>query len=138
MPKVIHKIKLEIEGGIAVPGAKFASLSSKGIKAIEICKKFNEKTKDRKGKLLRLQVLQFEDKSYQTLIKHTPTPQLLMGVANIKKGSSEPNRNKVASITQAQLKQIAEIKKPDTNAFTIQAVMKTIEGTARNMGITIN
>lgn len=138
MPKVIHKIKLEVKGGAAAPGAQFAPLSSKGIKAIEVCKHFNDQTQDRKGKLLRLQVLQFEDKSYQTVIKDTPIPQLLMEMANIKKGSSEPNRDKVASITQAQLQKLAERKKQDTNAFTIEAVMKTIQGTARNMGITIN
>lgn len=138
MPKVIHKIKLEVKGGAAAPGAQFAPLSSKGIKAIDVCKAFNDKTKDKKGKLMRLQVLQFEDKSYDTLIKDTPVPQLLMEMAGISKGSSEPNRDKVASITQAQLKQIAEIKKNDTNAFTVEAVMKSIEGTARNMGITIN
>lgn len=138
MPKVIHKIKLEVKGGAAAPGAQFAPLSSKGIKAIEVCKHFNDQTKDKKGQLLRLQVIQFADKSYETVIKDTPVPQLLMEIANIKKGSPEANRNKVASITKAQLKELAERKKQDTNAFTIEAAMRIIEGTARNMGITVN
>lgn len=138
MPKKIHTIKIELKGGAATPGAQLASLSSKGIKAIEVCKDFNDKTKDKAGKLLRLRVTQFEDKSYESTIKGTPVPQLLMEAAKIKKGSSEPNRDKVATITKEQVRQIAEIKQQDTNAFTIEAVMKTIEGTARNMGITVN
>ena len=138
MPKILHKIKLEVKGGAAAPGAQFAPLSSKGIKAIEVCKHFNDKTKEQKGKLLRLQVIQFEDKSYRTLIKNTPTPQLLMEIADIKKGSSEANLNKVATLTKEQIKKIAIIKQPDMNAFTLEAAMKTVEGTARNMGITIN
>lgn len=137
MPKKIHTIKLELKGGGATPGAQLASLSSKGIKAIDICKDFNDRTKNQPGKLLRLCVTQFEDKTYRSTIKGTPVPQLLMETANIKKGSSEPNRNKVANITKAQIKKIAEIKQPDTNAFTIESVIKTIEGTAKNMGITV-
>ena len=138
MPKVIHRIKVDLKGGEASPGAKLAPLSSKGIKVIDICRDFNEKTKDKKGKIHRLQVLQYDDKSYETHIKGTPVSHLLMEMAQIEKGSSEPNRTKVATITQQQLQQIAEAKQKDINAFTLEAQMRTIAGTARSLGITIN
>ena len=138
MAKVIHRMKFDLKGGAASPGAQMAPLSSKGIKAIEVCKEFNDQTKDKKGKLLRLQVIQFDDKSYQTVIKGTPVAKLLMEMASLQKGSSEPNRHKVANLTKEQVTKIAEIKQQDMNAFTLASAIRTIEGTARSMGITVN
>jgi large subunit ribosomal protein L11 len=131
-------MKFHIKGGSASPGAQLAPLSSKGIKAIDICKKFNEQTKNQTDTLFRLEVLQFADKTYKIHIRSTPVSKLLLQMADLSKGSSEPNRNKVANLTIDQIKKIAALKQPDTTAFELEPAIRTIQGTARSMGITVN
>ena len=137
MPKQTNTVKLILNGGGAKPGAQLAALSSKGIKAIDFCKAFNEETKDRQGKPLCVKIALYDDKTFRTTIKYTPTSQLVMEAANLEKGSSEPKRVRIGSITKEQLKEIALLKKKDGNAFKLEAAMKSIAGTAKSMGIAI-
>ena len=136
--KIIDIVKLRVKGGAATPGPPVgARLGSKGLKAMDFCTRFNSQTQDRKGQLLPVILSVYEDKTFDFIIKSPPAATLIMDAIGLKKGSSEPNRNKVATITKKQLKEIATIKHQDTNAFSIEATMKIISGTARSMGITI-
>jgi large subunit ribosomal protein L11 len=105
---------------------------------MDFCKQFNARTQDRQGTLLPVVIAIYSDKSFDFIIKTPPAATLLLGAAKIKKGSGEPNRNKVGSVTWDQVKEIAETKRPDLNALTIEAAMKMIAGTARSMGITVS
>ena len=136
--KIINIIKLQIPGGNATPGPPVGpKLGSKGVKAIDFCKQFNAMTQDKKGELLTVALSVYEDKSFQFIIKSPPVASLIKKNLNLDKGSGEPNRKKVGSLTKEQLRQIALTKKEDTNAFDINATMKIIAGTARSMGVTI-
>jgi large subunit ribosomal protein L11 len=105
---------------------------------MEFCKQFNARTQDKAGKLLPVVITVYSDKSFDFIVKTPPVAVQLLEAAKIKKGSSEPNREKVASVTWEQVKAIAEEKMPDLNAFTIQSAMKMVAGTARSMGITVS
>lgn len=137
--KIIYTIKLEgIQGGAATPGPPIgARLGSKGLKAMDFCKQFNERTQNKKGQLLPVVISVYGDKTFDFIIKSPPAATLIRQAAKINKGAAEPNRNKVGSISQAQLKEIATIKQQDTNAFDTQATMRIIAGTARSMGVLI-
>ena len=136
--KIIDIIKLQVKGGEATPGPPVgARLGSKGLKAMDFCTRFNARTQDKKGELLPVVLSVYEDKTFDFIIKSPPAATLIMKATGLNKGSAEPNRNKVATITQKQLKEIATIKQQDTNAFSIEATMKTIAGTARSMGVTV-
>ncbi len=137
MKKVIHTMKFEIKGGEARPGMQLAPLSSKGIKAMDFCKAFNELTQKDKGRLMRARILQYEDKSYTFTLNYTPTSKLILEAVKLEKGSSEPNRTKVASITKKEVEEVAKKKKKDGNAFELSSLIKSVEGTARSMGIII-
>jgi large subunit ribosomal protein L11 len=126
---------MELPGGEAKPGPKLASA---GVVMPKFCTDFNAKTADRKGEIVPVIITAYEDKTHDFVIKTSPVAGLLLKAAGIKKGSSNPKTTKVGHISKAQLKQIAEYKMPDLNCDTIEAAMKVVEGSARNMGITVD
>ena len=132
-------LKLQVRGGAANPSPPVGpALGSKGLNIMEFCKQFNARTQDKPGQLLPVLVTIYADKSFDFVIKTPPAPVLILAAAKKKKGSSEPNRNKVASISWDQVKTIAETKMPDLNAFTVESAMKMVAGTARSMGVTVS
>ncbi len=133
--KIAKVVKLEIVGGQAKPGPKLASA---GIVMPKFCTEFNAKTSDRIGDVVPVIITAYEDKSFDFVIKTTPVTILLKKEAGISKGSSNAKTTKVGHISKAQLQKIAEYKMPDLNANDIEAAMKIVEGSARNMGITID
>jgi large subunit ribosomal protein L11 len=131
-------LKLQVKGGAANPSPPIGpALGSKGLNIMEFCKQFNARTQDKPGQVLPVLITIYADKSFDFIIKTPPAPVLLMDAAKIKGGSKEPNRNKVGSVTWDQVKEIAELKMPDLNAFRLEAAMKMVAGTARSMGITV-
>jgi large subunit ribosomal protein L11 len=131
-------IKLQIKGGAANPSPPVGpALGSKGVNIMEFCKQFNAKTQDKGGKILPVIITVYSDKSFDFIIKTPPVAVQLIEASRIKKGSAEPNRDKVASVTWDQVKAIAQDKMPDLNAFTLKSAMKMVAGTARSMGITV-
>ncbi|QWG06613.1 50S ribosomal protein L11 [Flammeovirga kamogawensis] len=131
-------LKLQIKGGAANPSPPVGpALGSKGLNIMDFCKQFNARTQDKGGQLLPVLITIFKDKSFEFVIKTPPAANLIMDAAKIKKGSSEPNRTKVASVTWDQLRAIAETKLPDLNCSTVESGMKMVAGTARSMGITV-
>ena len=131
-------IKLQVRGGTANPSPPVGPiLGAKGINIMDFCKKFNDQTKDRMGKVLPVVISLYKDKSFDFVIKTPPAATQLIELAKIKKGSSEPNINKVQSLTWDQIKEIAANKMEDLNAFDIESATSMIAGTARSMGITI-
>ena len=132
-------LKLQVKGGAANPSPPIGpALGSKGLNIMEFCKQFNARTQDKPGQVLPVLITIYADKSFDFVIKTPPAPVLLMDAAKIKGGSKEPNRNKVGSVTWDQVKEIAELKMPDLNAFRLDAAMKMVAGTARSMGITVS
>ncbi|TAE73365.1 MAG: 50S ribosomal protein L11 [Bacteroidetes bacterium] len=131
-------VKLQVKGGQANPAPPIGpALGSKGINIMEFCKQFNARTQDKMGTVLPVVITYYKDKSFEFVIKTPPAANLLLEAAKIKSGSGEPNRKKVGSVTWEQVKVIAETKMPDLNAFTTEAGMQLIAGTARSMGIKI-
>lgn len=131
-------IKLQIRGGAANPSPPVGpALGSKGVNIMDFCKKFNAKTQDKAGKVIPVIITVYKDKSFDFITKASPVAVQLLEVAKVKSGSAEPNRIKVANITWDQVKEIAEDKMPDLNAFTVESAMRLVAGTARSMGITI-
>jgi large subunit ribosomal protein L11 len=132
-------LKLQIKGGAANPSPPVGpALGSKGLNIMEFCKQFNARTQDKAGQVLPVLITMYTDKSFDFVVKTPPAPILLMNAAKIKSGSKEPNRNKVGSVTWDQIREIAETKMPDLNAFKIESAMKLVAGTARSMGITVS
>lgn len=131
-------IKLQIKGGAANPAPPVGpALGAKGVNIMEFCKQFNARTQDKQGKVLPVAITVYKDKSFDFVVKTPPAAVQILEAAKVKKGSGEPNRNKVASVTWDDLKVIAEDKMADLNAFTIESAMKMMAGTARSMGITV-
>ncbi len=131
-------LKLQIRGGAANPSPPVGpALGSKGLNIMEFCKQFNARTQDKAGTLLPVLITMYADKSFDFVVKTPPAPVLLMNAARLKKASPEPNREKVGSVTWDQVKEIAETKMPDLNAFTVESAMKMVAGTARSMGIRV-
>jgi len=131
-------IKLQIKGGAANPSPPVGpALGAKGVNIMEFCKQFNARTQDKPGKVLPVAITVYADKSFDFIIKNPPVAIQLMEVANIKSGSAESNRKKVAKISWEQVEAIAKDKMPDLNAFTIESAMKMVAGTARSMGINV-
>ena len=131
-------IKLQIKGGAANPSTPVGTaLGSKGLNIMDFCKQFNALTQSKAGKVLPVVITYYDDKSFTFVIKTPPAAVQLVEAAKVKKGSAEPNRNKVASVTWDQIKVIAEDKMPDLNCFTVESAMRLIAGTARSMGITV-
>ncbi len=132
-------LKMQVRGGQANPSPPIGpALGSKGLNIMEFCKQFNARTQDKTGQLLPVLITIYTDKSFEFVIKTPPAAVLLLEAAKIKKGSAEPNRNKVGNITWDQVNAIAKIKMPDLNAFKMESAMKMVAGTARSMGITIS
>ncbi len=132
-------IKLQIRGGQANPAPPVGpALGAKGVNIMDFCKQFNARTQEQPGKVLPVVISVFKDKSFTFIIKTPPAAVLLLEAAKLKSGSAEPNRIKVGSVTWDQVKEIAEIKMPDLNAFTVESGMKMVAGTARSMGLTVN
>ncbi|RIJ36758.1 50S ribosomal protein L11 [Pontibacter oryzae] len=132
-------LKLQIKGGAANPSPPVGpALGSKGLNIMEFCKQFNARTQDKAGQVLPVLITIYADKSFDFVVKTPPAPVLLMDAAKIKGGSKEPNRNKVGSVSWDQIKEIAETKMPDLNAFKLESAMKMVAGTARSMGITVS
>jgi len=136
--EVAGLIKLQIRGGAANPSPPVGpALGSKGVNIMDFCKQFNARTQDKAGKVLPVVITVYADKSFDFIVKTPPVAVQLLEVTKIKSGSSEPNRNKVASVTWEQVKTIAQDKMTDLNCFTIESAMKMVAGTARSMGITV-
>ena len=132
-------IKMQVRGGSANPAPPVGpALGAKGVNIMEFCKRFNAKTEDSRGKLLPVVITVFKDKSFDFIIKTPPAATQLLELSKLKKGSSVPNRDKVGSVTWDQVKQVAEVKMPDLNAFTMKSAMMMVAGTARSMGITVS
>ncbi|MBN1949949.1 MAG: 50S ribosomal protein L11 [Bacteroidales bacterium] len=136
--EVAGLIKLQIRGGAANPSPPVGpALGAKGVNIMEFCKQFNAKTQDKAGKILPVIITVYSDKSFEFIVKTPPVTVQLLEASKTKKGSAEPNRDKVASVTWDQVKTIAEEKMPDLNAFTLKSAMLMVAGTARSMGITV-
>ena len=133
-----HIVKLQLPAGQATPAPPVGpALGQAGINIGEFCKNFNEKTKDSPGMIFPVVIYVQKNKSYTFEIKTPPAAVLIKKEAGLAKGSGEPNREKVGSITKKQIRKIAEIKMKDLNAYNINAAMRMIEGTARNMGVVV-
>jgi len=136
--QVTKKIKLQIPAGKATPAPPVGTvLGPAGINLQEFCTKYNDATKDKMGDVLPVEISIYEDRSFDFVIKTPPAAFLLKKVAKIKSGSGKGSKEIVATITKEQLREIAEIKLPDLNAYTVEEAMKIVEGTARNMGIKV-
>ena len=132
-------LKLQIRGGAANPSPPVGpALGAKGLNIMDFCKQFNARTQDKPGQLLPVVVTIYTDKSFDFVIKTPPAASLIMEAAKLKKGSSEPNRSKVGSVSWDQVKTIAETKMPDLNAFDVEAAMRIVAGTARSMGVKVS
>ena len=136
--KVTKVLKLQIPGGKAVPGQALGpALGSAGINIGEFVKRFNDETKTRVGETVPTVIEVFDDRTYKMTYKTEPASQMILKAMGKEKGSGKPNTAKIGSITKAQVKTIAEKKMPDLSAASIEAAMRTIEGTARNMGVEV-
>lgn len=132
-------IKLQVKGGQANPAPPIGpALGSKGVNIMEFCKRFNAATQDKMGQILPTVISVYKDKSFDFIIKTPPVAIQLIEATKAKKGSAQPNRNKIGSVSWDQIKTIAEIKMPDLNCFEINSAMKMVAGTARSMGITVS
>ena len=136
--EAIKKIKLQIPAGKATPAPPVGTvLGPAGINLQDFCTKYNEATRDKMGDVLPVEISIYEDRSFDFIVKTPPTAFLLKKYAKVKKGSTKGANETVATISQATLKEIAEIKLPDLNAYDVEAAMKIVAGTAKNMGIAI-
>jgi large subunit ribosomal protein L11 len=136
--KITGYIKLQIPGGKATPSPPVGpALGQKGVNIMEFCKQFNARTSDKDGLIIPVVITVFSDKSFTFITKTPPAAELLKKAAKVEKGSAEPHRNKVAKVSKSQVKDIAQLKMPDLNAFDIDHAMSMVAGTARSMGITV-
>ncbi|MBR2678961.1 MAG: 50S ribosomal protein L11 [Bacilli bacterium] len=136
--EAVKKIKIQIEAGKATPAPPVGTvLGPAGINLQDFCTKYNEATRDKMGDVLPVEISIYEDRSFDFVVKTPPTAFLLKKYAKVKKGSTNGARTQVATISEATLREIAEIKMPDLNAYNIEEAMNIVEGTARNMGIGI-
>ena len=131
-------IKLQIKGGAANPAPPVGpALGSKGVNIMEFCKQFNARTQDKAGKVLPVVITVYADKSFDFIVKTPPVAIQLLEAAKVKSGSDQPNRTKVATITEEQAQAIAQDKMADLNCFTVESALKMVKGTARSMGIVV-
>ena len=131
-------IKLQIKGGAANPSPPVGpALGSKGVNIMEFCKQFNARTQEKAGKMLPVVITVYTDKSFDFIVKTPPVAVQLKEAAKVKSGSNQPNRNKVATITEEQVVAIATDKMVDLNCFTVESAISMVKGTARSMGITV-
>ena len=136
--KVSSYIKLQIPASQANPTSPVGpALGQHGVNIMEFCKAFNAKTQENMGKIIPVEITVFADRSFTFITKTPPTPTLILEAVGVKKGSGEPNREKIGSITKDQVKKIAEVKMPDLNASGIESAMSMVAGTARSMGVLV-
>ena len=136
--KVKGFIKLQIPAGKANPAPPVGpALGQHGVNIMEFCKAFNAKTQEQMGKIIPVEITVFADRSFSFITKTPPAPSLILEAIGIEKGSAEPQRDKVGTITAAQIKEIAKLKMPDLNASDIESAMRMIAGTARSMGVIV-
>tara|TARA_Y100000748_G_scaffold273610_1_gene248221 strand:+ start:1105 stop:1530 length:426 start_codon:yes stop_codon:yes gene_type:complete len=136
--KEIGFIKMQIEAGKANPAPPVGpALGQHGVNIMEFCKAFNAATQDKMGKIIPVEITVYADRSFTFITKTPPTSSLILEFSNLKKGSGEPNKNKVGTISLENIKKIAEIKMPDLNATSMDSAESMIKGTARSMGITV-
>jgi large subunit ribosomal protein L11 len=136
--KILAMIKLHVPGGQANPAPPVGpALGQHGVNIMEFCKSFNDKTRDKQGLIVPVEITVYADRSFTYITKTPPASILLKKAAKIAKASGEPNREKVGMVTRDQVREIAETKMPDLNAADIEAAMRIIEGTARSMGIEV-
>ncbi|MCK1976613.1 50S ribosomal protein L11 [Jeotgalicoccus huakuii] len=136
--KVINVVKLQIPAGKANPAPPVGpALGQAGVNIMGFCKEFNARTQEQAGLIIPVEISVFEDRSFTFITKTPPAAVLLKKAAGTEKGSGEPNKNKVATVTEAQVREIAETKMEDLNAATVEAAMRMVEGTARSMGFTV-
>jgi large subunit ribosomal protein L11 len=137
--RVAQVLKLQIPAGQATPAPPVGpALGQAGINIMEFCKQYNSATQQQTGTIVPVEITVYEDRSFTFITKTPPAAVLLRQKAGVEKGSSEPNRARVGSVTKGQIREIAEIKMPDLNANDIDAAMKIVEGTARSMGISVS
>src|SRR2546425_1403588 len=138
MKKVTANIKLQIPAGKATPAPPVGpALGQAGVNIMDFCKAFNAKTQNQEGLIIPVVITVYQDRSYSFITKTPPAAILLKRAANIAKGSAEPNKNKVATVTAKQVEDIAKLKMPDLNAESLDAAVKTVRGTARSMGLDV-
>lgn len=131
-------VKLQVKGGAANPSPPIGpALGSKGLNIMEFCKQFNARTQDKPGQVLPVLITVFSDKTFEFVIKTPPAANLLLEASKKTKGSNEPNRNKIGSVTWDDVKKIAEIKMPDLNCYKLESAMSMVAGTARSLGLTL-
>lgn len=136
--KVKALIKLQIMGGAANPAPPVGTaLGPQGLNIAEFCKKFNEATANRRGEVVPCIITVYEDRTYEFILKVAPVPDMLKKAAGIQKGSAKPLQDKVGKVSRKQIREIAEKKMPDLNCHTVEAAMRQVEGTAKNMGLTV-
>lgn len=136
--KEVAKIKLQIPAGAANPSPPVGpALGQHGLNIMGFCKEFNARTQDQKGMIIPVVITVYADRSFSFITKTPPAAVLIMKAAKLEKGSGEPNRNKVGTLSMAQVEEIAKIKLPDLNVSTLESAVKSIAGTARSMGIDI-
>jgi large subunit ribosomal protein L11 len=136
--KVKTLIKLQIVGGGANPAPPVGTaLGPQGLNIAEFCKKFNDATADRRGEVVPCIITVYEDRTYDFILKTAPVAEMLKKAAGIQKGSAKPLQEKVGKVTKAQVREIAEKKMPDLNCHSVEAAMRQVEGTAKNMGLTV-
>jgi len=136
--KITGFIKLQIPAGQANPAPPVGpALGQKGVNIMEFCKQFNARTKDQQGLIIPVVITVFSDKSFTFITKTPPAATLLLRASKLEKGSGEPNRTKVGTVTKKQVREIAELKMPDLNAANVESAMSMVAGTARSMGITV-
>jgi large subunit ribosomal protein L11 len=136
--KITGYIKLQIPAGQANPAPPVGpALGQKGVNIMEFCKQFNAKTKDQQGLIIPVVITVFSDKSFTFITKTPPAATLLLRATKLEKGSGEPNRTKIGTVTKKQVREIAELKMPDLNAANVDSAMSMVAGTARSMGITV-
>jgi large subunit ribosomal protein L11 len=136
--KIQAMVKLQINAGAATPAPPVGTaLGPQGINIMEFCKQYNAATESQRGTVIPVEITIYEDKSFTFITKTPPASILIKQKAGIEKGSGEPNRNKVATLSRTKVREIAELKLQDLNANDVEAAMKIIEGTARSMGVTV-
>ncbi len=136
--KVLTQIKLQIMGGAANPAPPVGpALGQHGVNIAGFCKEFNDKTQDKKGEVVPVVITVYDDRNFSFIMKISPVSELIKKAAKLTKGSSKPLQEKVGKLTKAQVREIAQKKMPDLNANDIEGAMKLVEGTARQMGVTV-
>src|ERR1700731_2951703 len=136
--KIAAVVKVQLNGGVATPAPPVGTaLGPHGVNIMDFCKQYNAATESQRGNIVPAEITIYEDRSFTFITKTPPAPELIKKAAGLEKGSAEPHKTKVGSITTAQVRDIAQTKMPDLNATTIEAAEKIIAGTARSMGIKV-